>query len=276
MTTGSLQPPRRPSVRAITEPPIATTPSTPPAGSNRRTDSSGVGASGGTERATIIAETISSGSASANTHRQPSESTRTPPRNGPPAVVIAEPLAHKPIGAATLVLGEAGIDERQADRRHAGGSDALDHATGDEHAEVRRHETDHRAGDEHRATRHVDAPASEHVAGGSADEDQGGHGDEVAVDDPLQSGQTDVEIVTDRRERDVDDRRVEERRRRPEDEPDDERPARRRRELQLCPIARVRFVPWSDDVHVRTVANATVALPDVARRLPGRWTVSEW
>ena len=82
-------------MRATTEPPMATTPSTPPAGSNVRAAGESGGASG-TSRATIIAEAINSGSASANTHRQPSESTRTPPRNGPPAVVIADPLAHRP------------------------------------------------------------------------------------------------------------------------------------------------------------------------------------
>ena len=40
ITTGSLQPPRRPSVRALTEPPMATTPSTPPTASNVRAESS--------------------------------------------------------------------------------------------------------------------------------------------------------------------------------------------------------------------------------------------
>ena len=45
----------------------------------------------------------------------------------------ARPQADRP---ATLFLGEAGIDEGEADRGHAGGADALDQATGDEHPEV--------------------------------------------------------------------------------------------------------------------------------------------
>ena len=97
ITTGSLQPPRRPSVRATTEPPIATTPMTPPSRVERRTDSGDVGWRVGSRVGRRSSPRRSTaGAPSANTHRQPSESTRTPPRNGPPAVVIAEPLAHKP------------------------------------------------------------------------------------------------------------------------------------------------------------------------------------
>ncbi len=214
MTTGSLHPPRSPSVSAITVPPIATTPMTPPAGSNRRTDSDGMSCvAAGTKRATITADTTNRGSPSANTHRHPSESTRTPPRNGPPAVVIAEPLAHNPIAlprscsaklASTRarLIGVTPAAPMPWTRRPAtstptfGATKQITEPT-----------------DEHRAARHVDASAPEHVAGGPADEDQRGHRDEVAVDDPLQLGQPDVEILADGRERDVDDRRVEERRR---------------------------------------------------------------
>ncbi len=95
------------------------------------------GGASGTRRATIIAETTNSGTAERE-HPPPPERVDEDTTEERPARRrdrrAARPQADRP---ATLVLGEAGIDEGEADRGHAGGADALDQASGDEHPEGR-------------------------------------------------------------------------------------------------------------------------------------------
>ena len=52
-------------------------------------------------------------------------------------------------------------------------------------------------------------PPAEQVGGAAAEQEEAGEGQRVRVDDPLQAGGREAEVVADRRQGDVDDRDVE-------------------------------------------------------------------
>ena len=111
--------------------------------------------------------------------------------------------------AAALLRREGVRDDREGRGHHERGADALCGAAGDEPGlalreadEGARQAEDDDAEEEH-------APAAEDVAEASARDEEDGEGEGVGVDGPLEAGDRAVQILLDRRQRDVHDRVVE-------------------------------------------------------------------
>ncbi len=145
----------------------------------------------------------------AKTQRQPACSTRKPPRNGPMATAMPASPAQVPIAAGRSALRNDAWMIARAPGREQRGGDALEHPEDDQLqrrlGERAQRAADREAGDADQ----VDASAAEPVAERSADEDQRGEADQVAVGDPLQLGQRGAEVGADAAQRDVDDGAVE-------------------------------------------------------------------
>ena len=102
---------------------------------------------------------------------------------------------------AWMIASAPGASRAAATPWSTRNSDQLDRRLG----ERAQRAADREAGDADQ----VDAPAAEPVTERSADEDQRGQADQVAVGDPLQLGQGGAEVGADAAQRDVDDRAVE-------------------------------------------------------------------
>ena len=117
------------------------------------------------------------------------------------------PDAHR--AGAVLALGEGGGDDRQRRGGDQGGAEALHAARDDQHlARVGERVGGRRRAEERDADQEQPAAADE-VGGAAAEEQEAAEHQRVGVDDPLQLLGAQIQIGLDRRQGDVDDRRVE-------------------------------------------------------------------
>ena len=108
------------------------------------------------------------------------------------------------------VLGhEARLEDRQASRGEQCGAHALQRPGHDERFGVRCDRAQHRSAGEPNHPEQEDAPAAEEVTERATEQQEAGEGQGVCVHDPLQAREAGVEVLADRRQRDVDDRGVE-------------------------------------------------------------------
>ena len=163
----------------------------------------------GTNLRASATTTTASGTLSQNAQRQ-SCSTSQPADDRPRCRGDAEQPGPGADRGHPVVAAEGRLQDREAARHEQGGargpaglaprsstSTVGDNAHSDRgHAE---------AGDAHG----IHAPSPEPVAQRAAEQDQGGQGQGVGVDDPLETGEVGVEVAPDRGQRDVDDRAVE-------------------------------------------------------------------
>ena len=160
---------------------------------------------------------ITTGTLTAKIQRHEAASTSLPPTSGPITVAIADHAVHEPTAAPRLSAGNASTITASAAgttsapntpcRMRAATSTPIDGASAhasDMHAEADQPERE-------------DAALAVDVAERSADEDQRREREHVAVGDPLLAGEPAAEIGGDRRQRDVDRRRVEHGDERPHD-----------------------------------------------------------
>jgi hypothetical protein len=98
--------------------------------------------------------------------------------------------------------------DRQRDLRDQGRTEALQATAGDQHAGGLGESVEQRRAAEHEHPGNEDAPASEQVSGSATKQQQSAEHQRVAVDHPLQVGGREMQVVLDRRERDVDDGEV--------------------------------------------------------------------
>ena len=138
-----------------------------------------------------------------------------PGRPGP----IAAPRS-SPLKIAVIIASAGGREERAGDALEA----RARRSAGPSGASAQSSEVTPKVATPIRKT----PPAAEEVAERSADEDQRAEGQQVRVDDPLLERQPAAEVVLDRGQRDVHDRRVDEHDRRPEDAGDEREPVARR------------------------------------------------
>jgi DNA-binding MarR family transcriptional regulator len=127
-------------------------------------------------------------------------------RGREPADAAPDPDRSAPIPA----LFERGREDRERSREHHRGADALRESGGDQHPLAGGEPADHggdaeqdRAGDKHPA-------AAEQVGGAATEQHESTVGEQVSAGDPHETRHGEVQIAADRRERDVDDRRVDE------------------------------------------------------------------
>ena len=154
-------------------------------------------------------------------HSQPRVSVTTPPTSGPTATA---PPTDRPPDAERgrpVFAVELLADQRQRGGEHPGAADPLQAAGEVEQGRVLGDPAEERGEGEDPEADREDAPAPEPVAERAGGEQEGGEGQRVGVDDPLQAGEAGVEFTLDVRQGDVDDGDVEqqhERRDRDQDE----------------------------------------------------------
>jgi hypothetical protein len=107
-----------------------------------------------------------------------------------------------------------------ADGQHEAAADPLQDAEDDERLDVPREAAQERPEREEHERRHVDASCTEAVGGPARDGQHGGDGEQVAGHHPLDLVERGGEVLGERLQRDVDDRRVEHRHDRAEDHDD--------------------------------------------------------
>jgi len=117
------------------------------------------------------------------------------------------PDAHRLVALRTL--GEQHGHQRQRGRGEQGGAEALNCARGDEPAGALGEPAGQRCGREQDQASDEQTTTSEHVGDTTAEEQEAAEHEHVRVDDPRQVVRREPEVRPDRRQRDVDDRRVE-------------------------------------------------------------------
>jgi hypothetical protein len=118
-------------------------------------------------------------------------------------------------GSSSVFGAERRLDDREARRCQQRAADALDGTRPYERRAVRREPAGERSEREEHRAHDEDAAAAVQVSERAAEQDKSRQRDEIPVDDPLQAREAHVEIGTELRECDVDDRRIEHRDRRP-------------------------------------------------------------
>ncbi len=106
-------------------------------------------------------------------------------------------------------LGEHHHDHPQDHRRADRSTGALDEAGGDQHLLGLRDRAEQRGRGEDPEADQEDAPLADQVAEAPREQEQAAERDQVGVHDPGEVALGEAEVVLDRRQRDVDDRRVE-------------------------------------------------------------------
>jgi hypothetical protein len=105
---------------------------------------------------------------------------------------------------------ERGLQDGQRPRREQGTADALQNPRGDQHTHARRQPAQQRGRREPDDTGDEDLATAEAVTQRTAEQDQRGEAQGVAVDRPLQGRSVRAEAYGDARQRDIDDRGVDE------------------------------------------------------------------
>ncbi len=106
-------------------------------------------------------------------------------------------------------LGELRDDDREDHRRGHRAADPLHEATGDQHRLAVRDAAEHRGGSEQDQPGEEDFLAADQIAHPSSEQQEAAEGDQIRVDHPREVALGEVQVVLDRGQRDVDDRRVE-------------------------------------------------------------------
>jgi hypothetical protein len=112
----------------------------------------------------------------------------------------------RPAALAHLWVGVR--EERQRDREHRGGAEALHRAGGVEHGDAARQRADERRHREQGEAGDEDTPAAEPVGERPERQHDGRQGERVRVDDPLEAAKARVQVVGDAGEGRVHDRDV--------------------------------------------------------------------
>ena len=110
---------------------------------------------------------------------------------------------------ALLALREGGGDDRERGGGDERAAEALERPGADEPALRRREPVEQRGGREDRDAREEQPAPAEQVARAAAEQQEAAEHERVGVDDPLEVGGAEPEVGLDRRQRDVDHRRVE-------------------------------------------------------------------
>ena len=191
---------------------------------SRRARAARVAPRSGIATATSAIVTSASGTLIRKIERQEATETSQPPTSGPIRNAMPGPgrpgadrgAALLALKATVIVASAAGVSSAPATpcRPRATISDVPFQAT------AQRSEVTPNATTPITNTRF----AAEEVAERAADEDQRAEREQVGVDDPLLEREAAAEVALDRRQRDVDDRRVDEHDRRPEDAGDERQP----------------------------------------------------
>ena len=142
-------------------------------------------------------------------HGHERASTRIPPTTRPTAPPPTAIAAHTLIAfARSGALGERRRDDRERRGSDERGAETLQTAADDEDLRARREPVQERGDREDHDADEEDPLAADEVAGAPAEQQEAAEDERVRVDDPLQVGVRHVEVVLDRRQRDVHDRRV--------------------------------------------------------------------
>ena len=133
-------------------------------------------------------------------HGHENDCVRTPPRIEPDRRAAdrdrrpdAERL--RPLGA----LGKGRRDDRERRGRDERRAEALQRARADQHARADREAVEQRRGGEDHEPDQEEALAPEQVAGATAEQEEAAEDERVGIDDPLQVGLAQPEVVLDRR-----------------------------------------------------------------------------
>jgi hypothetical protein len=122
-------------------------------------------------------------------------------------------------------FGEHGDDHPEDHRGGQGPANALDEARADQQALALGERAEQRGADEHGEPDQEDAPLPDQVAEAAGEQEEAAERDQVGVDHPGEVALREAEIVLDRRQRDVHDRRVEDDHQHPEAEHVQRQPA---------------------------------------------------
>ena len=137
-------------------------------------------------------------------------SVRTPPSRTPRLPPPAATKPKMPIAfCAVRRLGEEVHHQRERDGRGDRAAEALHRSRGDEHPLRRGEAADKGRGGEEGDARKEQPPVPEEVAEPAAEQEKASVGEQVGVHDPGQGGLGEVQVLADRRQRDVHDRGVE-------------------------------------------------------------------
>ena len=148
-----------------------------------------------------------------------------PPRSGPTAAMppIVEPQTANAMRA--LAPAEGGVEERERRRQHQGAADALDEPGQDQQfAGARERRADGGEGEDDDAGEQHPSP-SDPVGEAAEDQQERSEHEGVRLLHPLHLGGGDPEVVDDRGDRDVDDRRVDDDQRHGDADEDESCPA---------------------------------------------------
>ena len=122
-------------------------------------------------------------------------------------------------------LGEHGDDHAQDHRGGQRPADALEEPRAHKHLLALRHSAQQRGEREQRKAGQEDVAAPDQVAEPSGEQQQPAEGDQVGVHHPREGGLREAQIVLDRGQRDVNDRRVEDDHQHPDAQHDERDPA---------------------------------------------------
>ena len=171
----------------------------------------------GTCRRATSTTTTASGALMRNTQRHEATWISHPPSERPHRgrdAAQPRPGADRP---SPVLRRERRLDHRQAARGQQRPADALQRPGGDQQRRGRGQPAQQRRGREPDHADHEHAAAAVAVAERAAEQDQRREGQRVGGDGPLQRGEVGLQVLADRRQRDVDDRGVDAREPGPED-----------------------------------------------------------
>ena len=129
---------------------------------------------------------------------------------------------------ALRALLERRRDDRERGRRDERGAETLERAAADQHPRGLREAVEQRRDREDDEAEEEEPLAPEQVARAAAEQQEAAEDERVRVDDPLEVGLREPEVLLDRRQRDVHDRRVEHDHELREADEDEDDPAVRR------------------------------------------------
>ena len=132
--------------------------------------------------------------------RQPSPAIRTPPSDGPRAVPIADIVPSSPMALPVLAFGTVSPTKRHGEGHHDGRAEALRRPGGNQQPERGRDAAQDRGHREQDDSGQQQPPAAGDVAEPSDADDQGGDGEEIGEDDPLDFLEGGVERLRQRRQ----------------------------------------------------------------------------
>ena len=162
----------------------------------------------GISRLVRMATAIPIGTLTRKIQCQLRRSVRTPPSSTP---MLPPPAMQNPNTPSAFValagIGEEAHDQRERDRRDDGAAEPLHRPRADQHPLARREPADDRGGGEERDPEQEQPALPEQVAEPAAEQQEPAEGEQVRVHHPRERRLGEAEIVGDRRQGDVHDRR---------------------------------------------------------------------